>query len=142
MRYFWSLFIPYSVRERGSLSGRFLFEPADIAKFTLIALLAKYFSRRHVEIGNFRHIIVSGAYMFLFAILVLAEPDMGNAIIFGTIWLGMILVSGISKKHLIILGIVGLGIALVFWFAGLKAISTCAHCFIYKSSSGHSWLWL
>ena len=100
--------------------GPISFQPADIAKFTLIALLAKYFSRRHVEIGNFRHIIVSGAYMFLFAVLVLAEPDMGNAIVFGTLWLGMILVSGIPKKHLLILGMIGLGVALIFWFAGLK----------------------
>ena len=85
--------------------GLISFQPADFAKLALIALLAKYLSRRHVEIGDFRHIIVSGAYALTLTLLILVEPDMGNAIIFGTLWLGMMLVSGISKKHLAVLGL-------------------------------------
>lgn len=100
--------------------GSVSFQPADFAKLALIALLAKYLSRRHVEIGDFRHILVSGAYALTFTLLILIEPDMGNAIIFGTLWLGMMLVSGISKKHLAILGLIGLIVASVFWFEGLK----------------------
>jgi len=100
--------------------GQISFQPADLAKLALITLLAKYLSRRHVEIGDFRHTIVSGAYALTPMLLILVEPDMGNAIIFGTIWLGMMLVSGISKKHLAILGCVGLIVASVFWFDGLK----------------------
>ena len=100
--------------------GPVSFQPADLAKFALIALLAKYLSRRHVEIGNFRHIIVSGAYTFALAFLILLEPDLGNAIIFGALWLGMMLISGISKKHLAILGIIGLVAASILWFGGLK----------------------
>jgi rod shape determining protein RodA len=100
--------------------GPISFQPADLAKLALIALLAKYLSRRHVEIGNFRHIIVSGAYTSVLLLLILAEPDMGNAIIFGTLWLGMMLVSGISKRHLAILGLIGLVLASLLWFEGLK----------------------
>ncbi len=100
--------------------GPISFQPADFAKLTLIALLAKYLSRRHVEIGDFRHIIVSGIYSLALILLILVEPDMGNAIILGTIWLGMMLVSGISKKHLIILGLIGLVVASLLWFEGLK----------------------
>ncbi len=100
--------------------GPISFQPADLAKFALLALLAKYLSRRHVEIGDFRHIIVSGAYAFTLALLILVEPDMGNAIIFGTLWLGMMLVSGISKKHLAVLGLIGLIAASALWFGGLK----------------------
>ena len=100
--------------------GPISFQPADLAKLALIALLAKYLSRRHVEIGDFRHIIVSGAYAFVLTILILVEPDMGNAIIFGTLWLGMMFVSGISKKHLAVLGLIGIAIASVLWFGGLK----------------------
>ena len=96
------------------------FQPAAIAKLALIALLAKYLSRRHVEIGDVRHIFVSGAYALTLTLLILIEPDMGNAIIFGVLWLGMMLVSGISKKHLAILGIIGLVVTSFFWFEGLK----------------------
>ena len=100
--------------------GPISFQPADLAKFAIIALLAKYLSRRHVEIGDFRHIFVSGAYALTLTLLILVEPDMGNAIIFGTLWLGMMLVSGISKKHLVVLGLLGLVAASALWFGGLK----------------------
>lgn len=100
--------------------GSISFQPADFAKLALIALLSKYLSRRHVEIGNFRHILVSGAYALSLTILILIEPDMGNAIIFLSLWLGMMLVSGISKKHLAVLGIIALVVASLLWFEGLK----------------------
>ncbi|MBU6490955.1 rod shape-determining protein RodA [Patescibacteria group bacterium] len=100
--------------------GPVSFQPADLAKLALIALLAKYLSRRHVEIGDFRHIIVSGAYALTLMLLILIEPDMGNAIIFGALWLGMMLVSGISKKHLAVLGLLGLVVGSALWFGGLK----------------------
>lgn len=100
--------------------GLISFQPADFAKLALIVILAKYLSRRHVEIGDFRHIIVSGGYALILILLVIVEPDMGNAIIFGTLWLGMMLVSGISKKHLIVLMLIGLAVASLLWFEGLK----------------------
>lgn len=100
--------------------GPISFQPADLAKLAIIVLLAKYLSRRHVEISDFRHIIVSGAYALVLILLIVVEPDMGNAIIFSTIWLGMMLVSGISKKHLALLGVIALIIASTLWFEGLK----------------------
>jgi rod shape determining protein RodA len=100
--------------------GPISFQPADLSKLALLILLAKYLSRRHVEIGDFRHIMVSGAYALTLTLLILLEPDMGNAIIFGVLWLGMMLVSGISKKHLAVLGLMGLVIASALWFEGLK----------------------
>ena len=45
---------------------------------------------------------------------------MGNAIIFSSLWLGMMLISGISKKHLALIGIIGLIAASLLWFEGLK----------------------
>lgn len=100
--------------------GPVSFQPADLAKLALIALLAKYLSRRHVEIGDIRHILVSGAYAFVLIALIVVEPDMGNAMIFSGLWLGMMLVSGISKRHLAALGLIGLVVATALWFGGLK----------------------
>ncbi len=93
--------------------GFFSIQPAEVVKLVLILLLAKYFSRRHVEIRNIRHIIVSGAYAFLLFILVLVQPDFGSALIIFFIWLGMIMVSGLSKKHLLMVIVLG---ALAFVF--------------------------
>ncbi|MEK7091641.1 MAG: FtsW/RodA/SpoVE family cell cycle protein, partial [Patescibacteria group bacterium] len=82
-------------------------EPADFMRIAMIAMLAKYFSRRHVEIANIRHIIVSGLYAFIPFILILLQPDFGSAIIIFFIWLGMIMVSGVSKKHLFVVATIG-----------------------------------
>lgn len=100
--------------------GFISFQPADFAKLALIVLLAKYLSRRHVAIGDLRHILVSGIYALICMLLILVEPDMGNAIIFGALWVGMMLVSGISKKHLAVIGCIALLAASILWFEGLK----------------------
>jgi len=88
--------------------GPILFQPVDPSKIVLIILLSKYFSRRHIEIANIRHILVSGAYALVFFLLILIQPDFGSAIIIFLIWLGMVLVSGISKKHLALIFIAGI----------------------------------
>jgi len=95
--------------------GAFSLQPADPTKIIFIALMAKYFSRRHMEIGDFRHIIVSGAYAAGLILLILVEPDLGTAVIFSIVWFGMILVSGISKKHLAIIVTTGLIAAAGLW---------------------------
>ena len=59
--------------------GAFSFQPSDLAKISLIVVLAKYFSRRHIEIANIRHILVSGAYALALFILVILHPDLGSA---------------------------------------------------------------
>lgn len=87
--------------------GLFFFQPAEIMKIVLILVLAKYFSRRHIEIAHFRHIVVSGIYAFIPFVLIFLQPDLGSAIIIFLIWFGMILVSGISKKHLALVFIAG-----------------------------------
>ncbi len=87
--------------------GLFAFQPVDLMKVFLILVLAKYFSRRHVEIAHIRHIVVSGMYMAIPFLLVFLQPDFGSAMILILIWFGMVLASGLSRKHLLILTIIG-----------------------------------
>lgn len=95
--------------------GLFSFQPADTMKLILILILAKYFSRRHVEIRDVKHIFISGFYAFVPIILVLFQPDFGSAMILFFIWLGMVLVSGISKTHLFIVFVSGTAVLLFMW---------------------------
>ncbi len=94
--------------------GFFSFQPADFAKLALILVLAKYFSKRHVEIGNVRHILVSGLYAMVFFLLVMLQPDLGLGLIIFFVWFGMILMAGVSKKHLF--AVIAIG---AITFAGL-----------------------
>ena len=98
--------------------GIFSLQPSDPVKLVVILLLAKYFSRRHVEIANVKHILVSGFYTFVLFLLVFLQPDFGSAIIIAFIWLGMVLVSGISKKHLLMVFMISaLAFGGLWWYA-------------------------
>jgi rod shape determining protein RodA len=83
--------------------GILSFDPIELTKIVLVILLAKYFSMRHVEMYKFRHIIFSGIYVFLAAILVFIKPDLGGTMVLVSIWIGILLISGIKIKHFIIL---------------------------------------
>jgi rod shape determining protein RodA len=96
--------------------GFFSFQPADFAKLALVITLSKYFSRRHVEIRNFRHLIVSGVYAFILFLMIMLQPDFGSALIVFFVWLGMVWVSGLSKKHLALVFFTGLTAFLALWF--------------------------
>ena len=87
--------------------GFFSIQPSDPAKLILIIVLAKYFSKRHELIGDFRHIIISGIYAFTIFGLVFIQPDFGSAIILFFIWFGMILVAGIKFRHLMVVFLLG-----------------------------------
>lgn len=101
--------------------GPFAVQPADPAKLILCLVLAKYFSRRHIEIRQSRHILVSGLYAFLLFGLVLLQPDFGSSLAIFGIWFGMVLVSGISWRHIAILCTVGVLSFSVLWHYGLKS---------------------
>src|SRR3990167_2063342 len=96
--------------------GYFSFQPVDMMKLVLVLILAKYFSRRHVEIKDVKHIFISGFYAFIPFVLVLFQPDFGSAMIVFFIWLGMVLVSGISKVHLLLVFSAGVFLFMFFWF--------------------------
>lgn len=100
--------------------GLFAFQPADLAKLALVIFLSKYFARRHVEIAHIRHLLVSGAYAFAILILVFLQPDLGSAITIAGIWLGMVLVAGISWKHLLTLFVIGAIVCGGLWHFALK----------------------
>lgn len=95
--------------------GFFSFQPSDMMKLFFIVILAKYLSRRHVEIAHINHIVISGIYLLIPLILIMLQPDFGSGVVLGVIWFGMLLVSGISKKHLLVMTGVGLVILALLW---------------------------
>ena len=96
--------------------GSLRLEPSEFAKLAVVILLAKYFSIKHVEIYRVHHLIASGFYVGLPALLILMQPDLGSAIVLGAIWLAMLLAAGIKRKHLLVMLILGLVMAVAAWF--------------------------
>jgi rod shape determining protein RodA len=99
--------------------GGFQFEPSELMKLALVILMAKYFSQRHVHIRQFRHVVVSGIYCGIPALIVLAQPDLGSAAIMVILWFVVLLAVGINKRHLFLLSMVGLVGAYCAWIWAL-----------------------
>ena len=86
----------------------------------LIVLLAKYFSQRHVHINDFRYIIVAGIYFSLPFAIIFFQPDLGSSIIFLAIWLGVLVVAGINKRHLFLIISFGILAGYLVWLFALQ----------------------
>ncbi len=113
------VFLFLTARVNGARSwfstGLFAIQPVDFIKLVLVALLAKYFAKRHVEIKALRNILISGLYTLVPFMLVLLQPDFGGAIVIFILWLALVIISGVSKKHLgLVLGSGALAF-LVLW---------------------------
>lgn len=100
--------------------GQFTFEPAELAKLMLIVIMAKYFSQRHVHINQFRHVLISGIYYGIPVLIILAQPDLGSAIIFSLIWISILATVGINKRHLFLLIILAVIVSYGSWIFVLK----------------------
>lgn len=111
--YFWGAAIRGS--QKWYKIGFFLLDPVEFLKVILILLLAKYFSRKHAELYTIWHIFLSGIYVFLPAILIFFQPDLGSAAILVLLWLGMLFVSGIRVSHFIVLILIFCLIFLICW---------------------------
>ncbi|MBC7766868.1 FtsW/RodA/SpoVE family cell cycle protein, partial [Arenimonas sp.] len=95
-------------------------QPTDPAKLALILLLAKYFSKRYVEISVFKHVFISGLYAGVLGLLVLLQPDFGSAVTIFAIWGGIIFISGLSKKQVLFLAAISVLVLTIGWNFAFK----------------------
>lgn len=94
-------------------------QPVELAKLSLVILLAKFFSKRHIEIYRIRHLVVSGLYVLVPTLLVLVQPDLGSAIVLVAVWIAVVLFSGMKVRHFFSLVLIGIAVAGAAWFAVL-----------------------
>ena len=91
------------------------FQVAEFVKISVILGLARLMHLRRGEINSWRNILWSFLYAFVPAVLVLLEPDLGSTIIILIIWAGIILVSPIKKRFLIIMLLIAISATGIGW---------------------------
>lgn len=93
-------------------------QPSEIAKLVVIIVLAKYLADREERITELKVFLTSLGLVALPTALVFAEPDLGSAVIFLAIWLGMVTLAGARPSH--ILALIGAGlVSIPFVFLAL-----------------------
>jgi rod shape determining protein RodA len=101
--------------------GLFSFQPVELTKITLIVLLAKFFSKRHIEIYRIEHLVVSGMYVAIPTLLVLLQPDLGSSIVLMAIWVSVVLFSGMKLRHFCLLIVLFSIFSYGIWHVGLES---------------------
>lgn len=96
--------------------GQIHFQPVEFAKLALIIFLASFISQKKSQLGETVRLVASFILATIMIFLVLRQPDAGSAMILLGIWLGMILVSGINKKHFLFLVLGALFLVTTSWF--------------------------
>lgn len=95
-------------------------DPTEFMKIILIILFAKYFSKRHVEMYQIKHILVSSLYLLIPSALVFAQPNLGSVLILIFLWIGILIISGIKISHFLTLCIIGFLVLILIWSLFLK----------------------
>jgi rod shape determining protein RodA len=72
------------------------FQFSEVSKVLMIAVLAAYLAGRRERIGRLSTILVAGALMAVPTFLVFRQPDLGTALVFAAILVGMLFLAGAS----------------------------------------------
>lgn len=86
-----------------SLPGGFLLQPAELVKLIIILTIAYFLGRKSGgDLRFFQDVIPIGLVVFIPFVLVLIQPDLGNAIIYVVILLGMFWIGNIKYTQVLI----------------------------------------
>ncbi|MDQ5943361.1 MAG: Rod shape-determining protein RodA [Patescibacteria group bacterium] len=83
--------------------GFFQFQPSEFAKLALIVVLAKFFSDNYEKSNNIKYLLMSFVYLLPPLVLVLAQPDLGTALVLLVIWLAMALTTKLKTRYFLIM---------------------------------------
>ena len=105
--------------------GPFQLQPSELAKIVVIVTLAAVIAQFEMELDLAR----IGAILGLVALpmgLILLQPDLGTALVFVSVGMGMLLIGGAQVKHIVALTVVGvLGVGLFLNSGMLETYQQC-----------------
>ncbi len=111
-------------------------QPSQIAIVGTILVLAVVLGDLHRVIPAFRHhwlrLLVSGSLAAVPMVMVLKQPDLGSAAVYGPVVVCMLLVANIPFRYLISLTLIVLSVVPLAYFFGLKSYQQARVEVFYK----------
>jgi rod shape determining protein RodA len=93
--------------------GSWRLQPSELAKVATVLLLARYLAGANRRVLALKEVGVAGLIALVPMTLVALSPDLGSAAMFGPMLIGMLLLTGVSRRLLVvgvlILALVGAG---------------------------------
>jgi len=90
-------------------------QPSEFAKLATILALARYFSEHGGDARDLRSLLTSLAIVAPMSGLVFVQPDLGTSIVFIAIWAGVVIVAGVNRSHLVVMGAMFVAIFPFLW---------------------------
>lgn len=73
-------------------------QPAEVAKFAMMLMLAKQLDEMDCEVNNIKNLFKLAIYVMIPVGLILIQPDMGMSMVCFFIVLGMLFIAGLDKR--------------------------------------------
>ncbi len=86
--------------------GGFRFQPSELAKVSLVLLMAYFIDKKQDKIKGFRSMLLPLGGLLATVLLIIKEPDYGTAALVAVIGLALLVLGGMRTRLLIILGLV------------------------------------
>ncbi|MGH3023539.1 MAG: rod shape-determining protein RodA [Gaiellaceae bacterium] len=106
--------------------GFFNFQPSELGKLALIAVLAGFVAERRHRVNEWGTTLGVVALALPLTLLVFKEPDFGTSLIYGACVVGALFFGGAPWRHLAVLGVLaGLIAGALLWFlpsAGVEVL--------------------
>ncbi len=95
--------------------GPLSFQPAETMKIITVLMVAQWFALRPEGVRRLRDLAVPALLCFVPMLLVLRQPDLGTASLFGVIFLTMVFWAGVRRRILVGLFLAGILCAIGTW---------------------------
>ncbi len=96
--------------------GFFDLQPSEIAKFIMIVVLAKLLSDKEGKFGSFTDLVPTLIATAIPIGLIFLQPDLGTALVFAAVLMGMLYVAGAKSRYLLMMSGAGLAATPLLWF--------------------------
>jgi rod shape determining protein RodA len=83
--------------------GGFRFQPSELMKVVVIIALSKYYSENDREQLDLHDLFIGGLIVLAPMLLVIFQGDLGTAVTFLPIYIGLSFLAGIKKRHIVAL---------------------------------------
>jgi len=106
----------------------FAFQPSEFSKLLIIICFASFLAKRKKKLDTLYDLLPCFAYIMVPVLLILAQPDLGSALVFLAVMIGMLFTAGANPKTLIMVIVAGLGSATLWiwlhiWLAANRGVN-------------------
>ena len=90
-------------------------QPVEFVKIMVIVSLSRYFAGANFSYKALRSLFISFLIVLVPIVLVMLQPDLGSALVLGSIWFLLSIFAGLPRKYILGFVVISLAVAILSW---------------------------